>query len=180
MIKNQKGFTGLEVVLIVLLVAIVAAAGGYVYSQRNQAQNNSKEESVRSPEEINGEEAATFVEKFYDEYKSISADNVESAEQQSKAVVEKYGTSELVSYYSNAQGYDPIFCGQNLPNGKITASVKSSSGENVVVSVSQNYIGEAGDPQGDSSIKNTAVVVKQGDSLKIKSIECPNPEPATN
>lgn len=64
-IRNQKGFTGLEVALIVVVVALIAGGGVYVYTQRQEAkevtsQNN---ESKSSKNEAKIEDDATLIRK---------------------------------------------------------------------------------------------------------------------
>lgn len=47
MIKNQKGFTGLEVVLLIVVTALIVGGGVYAYTQRTNA-DDQKKESVES------------------------------------------------------------------------------------------------------------------------------------
>ena len=174
---SQKGFTGLEIVLIVAVLSAVGAAGYFAFSAREQQVNNKaevktesqetkKESQTPEVEPINAEEAADVVLAFMNEYLMTTRTPATTIEGM-RAVVTKYGTSSLVKYYDSPAGYNQILCGQNLPDSAYTLVSKNVVNPNLVnVVVRQNYsTGETMD--------YTVGAVKEGSRIKVNAIACP-------
>ncbi len=166
LLKNERGFTVFEITLVVLVFAAIGAAGYFAYQAR---QNTESDYSVNVPKKTTSNQASgtskpapdsvAFVQQFYDEYLANSG-NVLAIE-----IFKKYGTQNFVTTSEQAEGYDPVLCGQQ---GTSQAKVITAKQGDIVVATIQ-YPGTPPDNKTDAKVST----ITSGGKLAIDSITCP-------
>lgn len=170
--RGQNGFGAIEGFLIAVIILMLGFTGYYVWHARNNANTTynsatsvSSSANSGTTTSISGTAAKSLVSDFYSKvYQALGGSNTNATPNtaQEKAIVQQNGTANLLSAYNNAQGSDPIVCGQNYAPFSVTSSTASGSKE--VVTVHEAFA--------DSPI-NFTVDVLNSNGLKIDAIHCP-------
>jgi hypothetical protein len=165
-LKKQKGFGSVGIVLVIFILVVVGVSGWLVYKHEHKsvplATNNSS--TTTGANALNATNATKLVAQFYDKYKACKADATCKTN-----AVQQYGTSNLSAYYKPASGSyaeDPIVCAQSLPNS--FGAMKNVTTTPIVV------IGTFTESFGAQSKTISFSVIKQSSSspLKINTIIC--------
>jgi Tfp pilus assembly protein PilV len=165
LLRTQKGFTGIEVALVLLAIAAIGGGGYYAYHARmtHQAQTKTTAPKQASSPSISDSSARSFVQSFYNSYIKASGST-----RQELALVQTNGTSSFVSAYKSANDYDPVLCAQNTVPSFTIDSVKLPSTTQATVSIQR-----AGyETEGDEVLH---IIQPSSGPLKINSIGCPMP-----
>lgn len=165
-IKGSGGFTVLETILIAALVAAIAIVGTYALTQR-QSQNDPANKTVASSSSKTVQYSAAKAESqalaFYKAY--IGAAAGEPNPTATKAVLKQYTTTSFGQFYDEPRQYDPVVCGQDLPDGLAVKTTGSKlEGGGATVTVVMNFMGS-----GDNT-----VYAKVDKDYKINEVVCPN------
>jgi len=171
-LKNQKGFVVVEAILGILLLVAIGAAIYFAYhagenktAKASPASSTSSKTSTpakpsAAPALASTSSAEQVVRQFYVAYIQAAQNGPQSA---LAAVINQYSTQNFITAYGQAKDFDPVFCGQQMPDQGISIlSATASSASTVNVGISQNY-------SGASPLDNSVSVV----SGKIDSIACP-------
>lgn len=167
-IRNSNGFSAVYLVLVLVIVGIAGATGWFVFNANNREESSKDGSSAVASSSSSGKkssdtelkitESDQFLDTFYGLYRA------EVGNDERLNLVKKYGTENLVNYYTAHQGEsDPIVCAQD-PGPSHRVEFSSSDGPSA--SVLSVYI------EFDEPIIIVAKVVDQ-DGLKIDSLQCP-------
>lgn len=174
--NDQKGFSVVEVILVLVIVILIGAVGWLVYKnhQKNTSTSTSSKTSTNTTQTSTihtTEEATTFVQTTYDKYLS-AVSNVASDNDQPLGLVGLAAVKDSLSsdFYTQAaaspNGSDFSCAGQFLP-AKYTAGSASSTdtGATIPLTISNSSDG--------STISGMTVNVDLA-TLKITAVGCPS------
>jgi hypothetical protein len=176
-IRNQFGFTGLEVVLMLALTAVLVGGGVYVYTQRTQ---NAQKQAASSPSPApvvpkgpTAADAAAYVKDFYTSYidslHQDTADNFASQQASRDTLVKSHLTSDFYSQYTANKtqlDYDQVSCVNADPPASFTIASQKSTGNGTF----EVKVDEKGTNGPDIVV---TVSVKDDSGLKISGFQCP-------
>lgn len=156
--KNNQSQSG-NVILVVIIVAVIAVLGGlgFVFWQNTSKPAANNIVVSEATAKINS--AATLVNKFYSEIRTVDSTNSNSAATISnkEVIVNKYGTAKFLSDYSQLNGDEVVMCTQNYGVSGSSDAIKVPFQEQTV----------------KRGMVNVSVDVVDDGGLKIDAITCP-------
>ena len=172
MIKNQKGFTALEIVLVIITLVAVSAAGYYAYQARQEKADSKvsitkSEEKTQAKTTISQNDKAVVSQKvkdYYNKYVIPKYPDDYPAGASNRMLSDGYITANLSQQFKTSSPYDLPTCSQNkAPNYVFSDPTINSNKAEVIVT------GSGYDSEG---ITIKVQMVKDSSSWKIDSFNC--------
>jgi len=156
--RNEKGFSAIEIVLVIVVIALIGAAAWLVYKDHHKTTTTSTPLSVAA--------VTSLLNSFYNQYITANKSTSDTQAAQMKQVIQELGTSSLVNYaYPSTGSYpeNPIICAQDIPNSFSVADVTTTptSGTGTITELF-----------GSNIVKINATVVSVPGNMRLNTIMC--------
>lgn len=166
--NHPKGFSAIELILVIVFVILLAGTGWYVWHQRqtkNTENTTTNNDVVTKPNDVST--IVSRVQLFYDSYAGNGMGGKDPKLTLDQLQAKGYITSAAVTTLKATQFIDSVLCTQGGSDQPITVGTPSITDSTAKVTVSQNYSGTG------SIIPNYMYVklVKSG-SWQISAISC--------
>lgn len=160
MLKNQKGFGVIEIIIAVVILTAIGGVGYFALTQRDESKATSN--STQGKVAIDSNSVKPFITDFYNKYIEASDGSTGSIEKM-LGTVKQNSTQKFVDEYQKTVGHDPVLCAQNKITKFTLSDVKLTSSSAATAAMQrEGYPGVM-----------TIHVTKDNNNLKIDQIDCP-------